>query len=84
MNIIKVNELQQGDEILLGSHSYLRRAIVKGIPKKTTKRGWGSYSSVKCDILTNDLNDYTVVRKDMYLDLNFRDILVIKSKNEEK
>lgn len=84
MRITKINELQQGDEILLGSNSYLRRVIVKGIPKETTKRSWGSYSSVKCDILTNDLNDYTVVRKNIYLDLNYRDILIIKSNNEEK
>lgn len=83
MNIIKVDELKQGDEILLGSNSSLRRVIVKGVPKKSVKRNWGSHASVKCDILTHDLEDYTVVRKNMYLDLNFRDILVIKSKNKE-
>lgn len=84
MRITKIDEVQQGDEILLGSNSYLRRVIVKGIPKKTTKRGWGEWSRIKCDILTQDLDDYTIVRKDMYLDLDFRDILIIKSKNEEK
>lgn len=83
MKIIKVDELMQGDEILLGSNSLLRRAIVKSVPKTTKNRSFGNYSSVKCDILNNDLEDYTVVRKNMYLDLNFRDILVIKSKNEE-
>jgi hypothetical protein len=83
MKIIKIDELNQGDEILLGSNSSLRRVMVKSVPKETTKRSWGNYSSIKCDILNNDLEDYTVVRKDMYLDLNFRDILVIKSKNKE-
>lgn len=83
MKIIKVDELNQGDEILLGSNSSLKRVIVKGVPKTTTKRNWGNYSSIKCDILTHNLEDYTVVRKGMYLDLNFRDILVIKSKNKE-
>lgn len=84
MRITKIDEVQQGDEILLGSNSYLRRAIVKGVPKQTKKRDWGSWSRIKCDILTTDLEDYTVVRKDMYIDLDFRDILIIKSKNEEK
>lgn len=83
MKIIKIDELKQGDEILLGSNSLLKRAIVKSVPKKSVKKCWGTYSYVKCDILTRNLEDYTVVRKDMYLELNFRDILVIKSKNEE-
>ena len=83
MKIIKVDELKQGDEVLVTIFSNIRRVIVKGVPKKATKKSWGTHSAIKCDVLSNDLEDYTVIRKDMYLDLNFRDILVIKSKNEE-
>jgi len=53
MTIVKVEELEKGDEILIGSLSKFKYLRVLTEPKVSTKKHWGDpnkvlYKSVKC------------------------------------
>lgn len=77
--IIKVDHLQVGDEVIYGCSSSLRRIKITRPLVLAKNRNWGgNYSSAKVDILNvYDLNDQTIVRT-MYQDLNYRDLWLVK------
>ena len=77
--IIKVDDLLVGDQIIFACGSALRRVKITRPMKETNNRQWGGmYSSAKVDILNaHDLEDDEVV-KTMYQDLNYRDLWLIK------
>ena len=77
--IIKVDHLQVGDEVIYASGGSLRRIRIIRPLVVAKNRSWGGhYSSAKVDILNvYNLNDKTIVRT-MYQDLNYRDLWLIK------
>lgn len=77
--IIKVGNLQVGDEVIYASNGSLRRIRIIRPLSVAKNRSWGGhYSSTKVDILNvHDLNDKTVI-KTMYQDLNYKDLWLIK------
>jgi hypothetical protein len=77
--IIKVDNLQVGDEIIYASNGSLRRAKITRPLIVAKNRQWGGrYSSSKVDIMNQyDLNDKTVIRT-MYQDLNYNDLWLVK------
>ena len=77
--IIKVDHLQVGDEIIYASNGSLRRIRIKRPLVVAKNRAWGGhYSSTKVDVMNvHDLNDKTVIRT-MYQDLNYKDLWCIK------
>lgn len=83
MSIVKIEDLNKGDEILVASNGDLRRLRLTRQPRINSKRRWGgNYSTIMCDILgLQDLSDYTIIRT-MYQDLNYRGIWLIKKANE--
>jgi hypothetical protein len=76
--MVNIETLDVGDEILIPLLGCFRRLIIKRPIKKSTKRQWGTYSSVKCEILDqNNLDDYTVL-EERFQDLNYKEIWLIK------
>jgi hypothetical protein len=77
--IIKVDDLQVGDEIIYACSGSLRRIKIIRPIKLAKQRQWGpKYSSSKVDILnTYDLTDTAIIRT-MYQDLNYNDLWLIK------
>jgi hypothetical protein len=77
--IIKVDHLQVGDEIIYASNGSLRRIRITRPLVVAKNRAWGGhYSSTKVDVMNvYDLNDKTVI-KTMYQDLNYKDLWCIK------
>lgn len=77
--IIKVDHLQVGDEVIYGCSSSLRRIKITRPLVLAKNRNWGGrYSSASVQILNaHDLDDQTVTRT-MYIDLNYRDLWLIK------
>jgi hypothetical protein len=77
--IIKVDDLLVGDEIIYASNGSLRRIKIIRPLVVAKNRGWGGhFSSSKVEVLnTHDLNDNTPVRT-MYQDLNYKDLWLIK------
>lgn len=77
--IIKVDDLQVGDEIIYACNGSLRRIKIIRPIKLAKQRQWGAkYSSSKVDILnTYDLTDTAIIRT-MYQDLNYNDLWLIK------
>lgn len=77
--IIKVDDLLVGDEIIYASNGSLRRIRVTRPLVPAKNRQWGGhFSSTKVDILNvYDLNDKTIVRT-MYQDLNYKDLWLVK------
>ena len=95
LKLIKVNELEIGDEIIISSFSYLKYLKVIKLPKLKTNR-WGDYySNVKCSIKQDhhiskwgkqmNINifeqDVTQHNSIVYQNLNNRHILLIKREN---
>jgi hypothetical protein len=78
-HIIKIDNLQVGDEVIYGCGSDLRRIkIIRPLVAAKTRSWGGHYSSTKVEVLNvNDLNDNTPVRT-MYIDLNYRSLWLIK------
>ena len=77
--IIKVDDLLVGDEIIYASNGSLRRIRITRplIPAKNRQWG-GHFSSSKVEVLnTHDLNDNTPVRT-IYQDLNYKDLWLVK------
>lgn len=77
--IIKVENLQVGDEVIYASNGSLRRIRITRPLVAAKNRGWGGhFSSTKVDIMNvHNLNNNTVVRT-MYQDLNYKDLWLIK------
>ena len=77
--IITVDNLLVGDEIIYASNGSLRRIRIVRPLVVAKNRSWGGhYSSTKVEVLnTHDLNDNTVIRT-IYLDLNYRGLWLIK------
>ena len=95
LKLIKVNELEIGDEIIISSYSKLKYLKVLKLPKLKTSR-WGDYyTNVKCSIkqehrvsrLGKNINinifepDVTQHNSVIYQNLNNRDILLVKREN---
>lgn len=95
LKLIKVGELEVGDEIIISSYSNLKYLKVLKLPKVKTN-SWGSYyTNVKCSIKQEHYvskwgknmhinifeQDVTQHNSVIYQDLNNRDILLIKREN---
>ena len=75
--IIKVDNLLVGDEVIYASNGSLRRVRITR-PLVQSKGYSGHYSSSKVDIMNvYNLDDQTVVRT-MYQNLNYNDLWLIK------
>jgi hypothetical protein len=75
--IIKVDDLLVGDEVIYASNGSLRRVRITR-PLVQSKGYSGHYSSSKVDIMNvYNLDDQTVVRT-MYQNLNYNDLWLIK------
>ncbi len=95
LKLIKVDELEIGDEIIISSYSNLKYLKVVKLPKLKTSR-WGDYyTNVKCSIKQKhcvskwgkniNINifeqDVTQHNSVIYQDLNNKDILLVKREN---
>ena len=95
LKLIKVSELELGDEIIISSYSDLRYLKVLKLPKLKTNK-WGDYyTNVKCSIKQEhylnrwgkqrNINifeqDVTKHNSTIYKDLNNRHILLVKREN---
>ena len=95
LKLIKVSELEVGDEIIISSYSYLKYLKVIKLPKLKTNR-WGNYySNVKCSIkqkhhvskwgknINTNIFEQDVTQHNaiIYKNLNNRHILLVKREN---
>ena len=95
LKLIKVGELEIGDEIIISSYSNLKYLKVLKLPKLKTSR-WGDYyTNVKCSIKQEhhiskwgkqtNVNffetDTSKHNSIIYQDLNNRHILLVKREN---
>ena len=95
LKLIKVSELEIGDEIIISSYSNLKYLKVIKLPKLKTNN-WGDYyTNVKCSIKQEHhiskwgknihINifeqDVTQHNSVIYQNLNNRDILLVKREN---
>ena len=95
LKLIKVSELEVGDEIIISSYSNLKYLKVVKLPKLKTSR-WGDYyTNVKCSIKQEhhiskwgkqtNVNffetDTSKHNSIIYHDLNNRHILLVKREN---
>ena len=95
LKLIKISELERGDEIIISSYSKLKYLKVLKLPKLKTNR-WGDYyTNVKCSIkqehrvskLGKNINinifeqDVAQHNSIIYQNLNNRDILLVKREN---
>ena len=92
LKLIKVSELEVGDEIIISSYSKLKYLKVLKLPKLKTNRWRDYYTNVKCSIkqehhaskLGKNINinifeqDVTQHNSIIYQDLNNKDILLVK------
>ena len=94
LKLIKVSELEVGDEIIISSYSNLKYLKVLKLPKLKTSR-WGDYyTNVKCSIkqehrvskLGKNINinifeqDVTKHNSTVYQNLNNRHIFLVKKR----
>lgn len=77
--IIKVDNLQVGDQIIYASNGSLRRIKIIRPLQIAKNRQWGGYySSTKVEVLdVHNLDDTKVIRT-MYQDLNYKDLWLVK------
>ena len=95
LKLIKVDELEIGDEIIISSYSKLKYLKVLKLPKLKTSR-WGDYyTNVKCSIkqkhcvskwgknININIFEQDVAQHNsiIYQNLNNRDILLVKREN---
>ena len=94
IKLIKVDELEIGDEIIISSYSKLKYLKVIKLPKLKTNR-WGDYyTNVKCSLSKKRMKngnfewnvsifetDVTKQNSIIYQNLNNRDILLVKREN---
>ena len=94
LKLIKVNELEVGDEIIISSYSNLKYLKVLKLPKLKTSRWGDSYTNVKCSLLKKIMKnrnfewntfpfeqDVTKHNSFIYKNLNNRHILLVKREN---
>ena len=94
LKLIKVNELEIGDEIIISSYSNLKYLKVLKLPKLKTSRWRDSYTNVKCSLLKKIMKnrnfewntfpfeqDVTKHNSFIYKNLNNRHILLVKREN---
>ena len=95
LKLIKISELERGDEIIISSYSNLKYLKVVKLPKLKTGSWKDYYTIVKCSIkqehrvskLGKNINinifeqDVTKHNSIIYQDLNNRDILLVKREN---
>lgn len=76
--IIKVDNLLVGDEVIYACKGSLRRVRITRPLVQSKKAYSGHYTSSKVDIMNvYNLNDQTVIRT-MYQNLNYNDLWLIK------
>jgi hypothetical protein len=77
--IIKVDDLRMGDQIIYASNGSLRRIRITRPLKLAKARQWGGkWSSSKVEVMdVHNLQDTTVI-KIIYQDLNYRDLWLIE------
>ena len=94
LKLIKVSELEVGDEIIISSYSNLKYLKVVKLPKLKTSR-WGDYyTNVKCSLFKKRMKngnfewnvsifeqDVTKHNSFIYKNLNNRHILLVKREN---
>ena len=95
LKLIKISELEIGDEIIISSYSNLKYLKVLKLPKLKTN-SWGNYyTNVKCSIKQDHYvtkwgrqrsinifeQDVTKHNSIIYQNLNSRDILLVKREN---
>ena len=95
LKLIKISELEIGDEIIISSYSKLKYLKVIKLPKVKTN-SWGNYyTNVKCSIKQehhlskwgkkmniNIFEQYVTKHNSIvYQNLNNRDILLVKREN---
>ena len=94
LKLIKVDELEIGDEIIISSYSNLKYLKIIKLPKLKTSR-WGDYyTNVKCSVFKKGMKngnfewnvsifepDVTQHNSVIYQNLNNRDILLVKREN---
>ena len=95
LKLIKISELEIGDEIIISSYSNLKYLKVLKLPKLKTSRQGDYYTNVKCSIkqehrvsrLGKNINinifeqDVTQHNSIIYQDLNNKHILLVKREN---
>ena len=95
LKLIKVSELEVGDEIIISSYSNLKYLKVMKLPKLKSNNWRDYYTNVKCSIKQDNYmtkygrqrsinifeTDVTKHNSIVYQDLNNRDILLIKREN---
>ena len=94
LKLIKISELERGDEIIISSYSKLKYLKVLNLPKLKTN-SWGDYyTNVKCSLLKKIMKsgnfewnafpfeqDVTKHNSFIYKNLNNRHILLVKREN---
>ena len=94
LKLIKVNELEIGDEIIISSYSNLKYLKVLKLPKLKTGSWKDYYTNVKCSLSKKRMKngnfewnvsifepDTTQHNSIIYQDLNNRHILLVKREN---
>ena len=94
LKLIKINELEIGDEIIISSYSNLKYLKVIKLPKLKTNSWRDYYTNVKCSLSKKRMKngnfewnvsifepDVTQHNSVIYQNLNNRDILLVKREN---
>ena len=94
LKLIKVSELEIGDEIIISSYSNLKYLKIIKLPKLKTNSWRDYYTNVKCSLSKKRMKngnfewnvsifepDVTQHNSVIYQDLNNRDILLVKREN---
>ena len=94
LKLIKISELERGDEIIISSYSNLKYLKVIKLPKLKTGSWKDYYTNVKCSLSKKRMKngnfewnvsifetDVTKHNSVIYQDLNNRDILLVKREN---
>lgn len=94
LKLIKISELEIGDEIIISSYSKLKYLKVVKLPKLKTSSWKDYYTNVKCSLSKKRMKngnfewnvsifetDVTKHNSIIYQNLNDRDILLVKREN---
>ena len=81
--IIRVEDVQKGDILLVGIFSDLRKIRVLNTPRKATGTAWKEYSSIKCEVFKDADISNQEVAKIMYQDLNCRRLYLLERENND-
>ena len=94
LKLIKISELEIGDEIIISSYSNLKYLKVMKLPKLKTNNWRSYYTNVKCSLSKKRMKngnvewnvfifeqDVTKHNSIIYQDLNNKHILLVKREN---